>query len=158
MGWRPAAFVSRGTKMGCEMELELNPPLPDKPSEILREALADFDIIAQTPGYAIEMGWWLTPASRSGGLCEVCLAGAVMARRYGADEYLSSADFAPVVDRKFLFLNAIRQGLFRTALAYLHADSADLPITREIPEYDYDPAGWRKRMDEFVDLLQEAGL
>lgn len=142
------------------MKLELSPPLPAMPSEALREALADFDSILRTPGYAVGMDWWMSPASAETGLCKVCLAGAVMAKRCGTSRYLHPPQFETGTYKKFLFLNAIRQGQIWVALHYLETDSSEfgLPDTLPIPPYETDPEGWRKRMGEFVDLLQGAGL
>ena len=52
--------------------------LPDKPSELIRLALADLRKCEADPRYLIDMAQWHRPVTSE--LCHVCLAGAVMAR------------------------------------------------------------------------------
>ena len=58
------------------------PRLPDKPSELIRLALADLEKVERDPRYKINMGSWhnvIESPSTGRPVCAVCLAGAVMA-------------------------------------------------------------------------------
>lgn len=56
--------------------------LPDKPSELIRLAVADLERAEASPDYIIDMGCWHEPIPN--GLCAVCFAGAVIAGTLGA--------------------------------------------------------------------------
>jgi hypothetical protein len=61
------------------MKKKLNTKLPDKPSEILIQALTDLEYIAKNKRFSINMGAWMR-VNRNSDKCEVCLAGATLAR------------------------------------------------------------------------------
>lgn len=61
--------------------------LPNKLSALLKIALTDLEAIEKSARYKVQMGSWHYPGDD--GKCEVCLAGAVMAKRGGADRRLS---------------------------------------------------------------------
>lgn len=50
-------------------------PLPKKLSELLRLAVKDAQQLGKTPGFGLRMQTWVR---EQGGLCEVCMAGAIM--------------------------------------------------------------------------------
>lgn len=55
--------------------------LPDTLSGLLRLAVKDARAIEKTAGYRLNMSKWVWPASD--GVCEVCMAGAIMVRTMG---------------------------------------------------------------------------
>lgn len=60
--------------------------LPDKPSELIRLALADLRKVEAMPKrFAVRMASWHEP----NGVCRVCLAGAVMAQTLQVDDRYS---------------------------------------------------------------------
>lgn len=86
--------------------------LPDKKSELLQVALNDIKRAANTPGYRIDMHEWhyMDPDT---GVCEVCLAGAVMA--FSLNVAPTEAATPSSVSKndlerdKLRYLNALRQ-------------------------------------------------
>lgn len=136
--------------------------LSDIPSEFLLEALGEFEKVEQTPGFTVEMGWWLTPASESlSGTCEVCLAGAVIAARCGIEEGRTAYDFEEGIANKLLAIDAFRKGFIREALRSIlgiNPSTYDLPYSIEVPHYHADRELWWEKMRELVVLLKEAGL
>ena len=132
--------------------------LPDKPSELIRLALADLALCAADPNYRIDMGEWHKPEH---GVCQVCLAGAVMAKSLNASRAveLYSNDF-PENRRKITALNDLRQGdVFRAF------DEIDLDLSswghnapeRDITPYHKDPVGFMADMRRLADDLEAAG-
>lgn len=57
--------------------------LPDRMSDLIEVALRDVRACAMDPRYVMNMGAWHDPTGD--GRCEVCAAGAVMAKTLGAD-------------------------------------------------------------------------
>ena len=132
--------------------------LPDKPSELIRLALADLALCAADPNYRIDMGEWHKPEH---GVCQVCLAGAVMAKSLNASRAaeLCSSDF-PENSQKILALNDFRMGDVCRAL-----DSLDLDLSnwgrnapeRSITPYHRDPAAFMADMRDLANDLEAAG-
>ena len=54
--------------------------LPNKPSELLKVALTDLELVEGDSKYRVDMRNWHTPQYDK--TCEVCLAGSVMAKRW----------------------------------------------------------------------------
>ena len=80
--------------------------LPNDPSELIRLAIADLERAERDD---VDMGSW---HEHCGEVCEVCLAGAVMAWTLGADtdESLIPQDFSDGVRDKLLALDYFRAG------------------------------------------------
>lgn len=101
--------------------------LPDEPSALLRAALADLKKVEEDPGYVVFMGGWHRPANRRfRSVCEVCLAGATMAKTLGVPSRLEVCpeDFTDrKLERKLRALNFLRVGKIALALRVLgHGD------------------------------------
>lgn len=91
--------------------------LPNKPSALLRVAVADAKKIEQTPGYCLNMGSWHRAAADSfsyepNDACEVCLAGSVMACTLQANRNRSydPEDFDQATSDKLRFIDDMRIG------------------------------------------------
>lgn len=80
------------------------------PSELLRLAVADVRKCLRSPRYRVDMTDWHSPAPD--GVCEVCIAGAVMAQELDGkpDEALMPDFFGKIVGRRLSGLNKLREG------------------------------------------------
>lgn len=135
-----------------------NITLPDKPSELIRLALADLALCAADPNYRIDMTDWHSPDN---GVCQVCLAGAVMAKSLNAPPAagLHWIDF-PDNSHKIESLNDFRMGDVGRALAVLDIDvpdDGDYVFNRTITPYDKDPDAFMADMRHLADDLDAAG-
>lgn len=77
--------------------------LPKIPSQLIRVALRDLELIEQDDKYEIEMAVCHVPHQ---GKCNVCLAGAVMAKTLNSNpnEHLSPYDFEETSELRALYL------------------------------------------------------
>ena len=133
--------------------------LPDRPSELIRLALADLALCAADPNYRIDMYEWHNP--QDDGVCQVCLAGAVMAKSLNAPPAaeLYSSDF-PENRKKIKALDAFQEGLVCGALAYLGHDLSNWghgARDREITRYRADAGAFMADMRKLADDLEAAG-
>ena len=62
------------------MAISNKKPLPDKPWELIRLALHDLELCEASPRYKINMGTWHSADLTKRNVCNVCLAGSVMAK------------------------------------------------------------------------------
>ena len=134
--------------------------LPDTLHGLLELALRDFDSVAQDPAYKVNMRAWLRKA---GGVCHVCLAGAVMAKTLKIapsedDHFLGLGYFdCPLgVASKLRALDYLRDGMLREASEQLlvRTDFPDYLVTL----YDTDATQWREDMDALLAYLKEKNL
>jgi hypothetical protein len=134
--------------------------LPDKPSELIRVALADLGKCETDTAYEIAMGTWHTPTSR--GACAVCLVGSVMAKTLGADpdEVAEPFDLGHFECRKLEALDDFRTGDIERALRLLELPPApeSVGLYREITHYEDDPGAFKSDMRQLADDLERAGL
>ncbi len=132
--------------------------LPDKPSELIRLALNDLALCAADPNYSIEMYEWHKP--RDDGVCQVCLAGAVMAKSLNARP---TAELYPhhFPDRqKIKALDDFHDGLVCRALDQLGQDLSKWghgARNREITPYRTDSVAFTADMRQLADDLEAAG-
>ena len=152
--------------------------LPDKLSELLKVALADFDQVRQMPErFMILMNLWHAPMNDDSH-CAVCLAGAVMAMtlKMPDNEELAPSSFPPEIQRKLRALDNLRQGHVIYALDAIgrHDLVETLPATlkyfrvhrydgednhqhaRELEKSRY--TRWRADMDRLITQLEEVNL
>lgn len=130
--------------------------LPDLPSALIRFALADLALVEADPRYFVEMGDWHYP---SAGTCEVCLAGAVMAKSLGTspDTPHHPFDFEDPLANKLRALNFFHTGDLQAA--FLVLDLPDPPfLGADITPYDHNPAQFRSDMADLATELMEHGL
>ena len=78
--------MQRSSK-GGDVMAKLKGSLPNKPSDLLRLALNDLSKIEKSNGYNVNMAAWHTPALAAPATkkCQVCLAGAAMAKSLKGD-------------------------------------------------------------------------
>lgn len=135
--------------------------LPDKPSELIRLALADLEKVEADPAFEIDMDVWFI-RRRLRPVCAVCQAGAVMAMTLNAERtrehYPRQWDQDTAL--KLLALNDFRAGWVHDGLETMHIDPPDsLPNEfRDFPAYATDPAAYKAVMREMADQLEGAGL
>lgn len=133
--------------------------LPDKPSELIRLALADLRKCEADPRYEIDMDQWHMPID---GKCCVCLAGAVMGQSLSV---MLNAPYEPGAfnkdtARKLHALDSFRcggvsYGLFDLGLAeWEYAGHLDIPVM----DYCEDPEAFHIAMCKLADDLEKAGL
>lgn len=146
--------------------------LPDKPSELIKVALADLKKAEQDPRYKINMGAWHTGRKYQGETtCKVCFAGAVIAFSLGANlnEMMLPSLFDEVTRYKLFFLNRARDAksvgelLVRWRL-FIHKslhNKVDKNARKALPaaiDYEDDVEGFHKRMNKVAKILEELGL
>lgn len=132
--------------------------LPNKPSALIRVALRDLRLCEEDTGYLINMGRWHTPGYASVGICEVCLAGSVMAQTLDVDrtEHEHPLSFPRATKTRLYALNLLRVGYVEMAL-----DSLDHPRVmedRHVVTYENDKELFHAQMNRMADDLEEAGV
>ncbi len=139
--------------------LDVPAKLPDKPSELIRVALADLEKCEKDPGYKIEMDVWHEPRSE-GGKCEVCLAGSVMAKTLSVDRIMDAdpSEFPEAVHLKLCALDSFRCGEVTEAFLGMRIGDGIRQISdREIKPYSLNPAQFKEDMNRLADELEAAG-
>ena len=142
------------------------PRLPDKPSELIRVALADLAKCQADERYEINMEEWHRPQSRSNGYefkCLICFAGAAMSQSLGAAPDIKAwpEDFDDPDRRRLLALDAFREGYVKAAVQTIDANRINsflLPRKVSVTHFEADPAAWRADMEKIATMLEEAGL
>lgn len=130
---------------------------PKRMSEAIRMAVADLEAVEKLPQYRIDMGAWHEPAPD--GLCEVCFAGAVMARthklpqhRYSSGFDIAGWDWNCVFDA----LNELRKGGVASA-----AQSMGVKIPSfhkmDVTSYDENPEQFKADMLRTASFLEAEG-
>ena len=106
--------------------------LPNKPSSLIRLAVNDLNKVEKDKNYKVYMGDWHNPYSNAKGLCEVCLAGSVLAKSldFPATNSMPWDEMALKLSNKFESIDAFRQGDIEMAFLKL---GQKLP--NDIPEY-----------------------
>jgi hypothetical protein len=106
--------------------MKFHKTLPDKPSELLRVAIDDFQHALKLPNVRINMAnWW--KKDKESGVCEVCLAGAVMLNMPIPEKFfpttkyilLDPGQYSEDVRNKLKALNWLRVGEVLTAFEIL---------------------------------------
>jgi hypothetical protein len=137
--------------------------LPDKPSELIRVAIADLEKCERSKKYTVDMGVWHTYHDKT---CYVCLAGSVMAQTMGIDSHKSTTpgllyrDEIPDLEvDKLQALNSLRLGEVGHALSLMDK-KRPTGIKREylMRSYITDRVGFKVDMRKLADDLEAAGL
>ena len=132
------------------------PVLPDKPSALLRVALSDLAKVEQDIRYKVDMSSY--HVVRPGGICHVCLAGAVMAKSLKVPFVSAIPARLPESDEIYA-LEQLRVGELHRALLNL-----DLPIPNDLPKsvpvttYETDRDRFFDNMHTIANLLEMYGL
>lgn len=132
--------------------------LPNKLSELIRVALADLELVEGDPRYQVHMQRWHRPMF-SKNICQVCLAGSVMAKTFEApaDEFKTYGDYTE--GYKLLALDFVRSGHLHDGLRYMNCIGFQgLPEKVDVPEYDEDSEGFKEALLYIVKILESTGL
>lgn len=133
--------------------------LPDKPSDLLELALSDLEKVEGSSRYKVYMYTWHVPQKRS--VCQVCMAGAVMAKTLKADRFKrhSPEDFENDTKKKLTALNYFRTGLLDLALEVLGIDHPlSLVKSTWVASYQTDREQFKKDMRDIIEALKGEGL
>lgn len=135
--------------------------LPDKPSELIRVALADLRKVEAMPDvYRVDMSYWHHPRD---GKCSVCFAGAVMAQtiKLDVDAHVSAYDdrFDIETENKLEALNSFREGAVGDGLSYLGRYSDwHGEYYRDVTPYSDDREAFHCDMQTLASDLEAVGL
>jgi hypothetical protein len=145
------------------MSKPISASLSDKPSELIRQALADLERVEKDPRYVIDMSAWHDPRPHSEvGTCAVSFAGVVMAGLVNdPSRWLMPHNFAVEIGRKLASLNHFRLGEVRAGLVEFGVDrdtTEKLAPVYHVPNYHSDPSGFKVAMREIVAHLATVGL
>jgi hypothetical protein len=135
--------------------------LPNKPSALIRAALADLKVVESRPDiYKVNMDVWHRE-HREEKVCEVCLAGSVISQTLGAEpnEVCGPENFGRETTWKLYSLNEFRLGNVFDGLCYLDCVDRWLGAdTRSIADYAENPTGFHKDMEQLANDLERQGL
>lgn len=141
--------------------------LEDTLSQLLSQALDDYDTISENENYVINMSDWHTPTWQC--KCAVCLAGCVLANTIRLDpDYMVGNMGSLVTDdiislndyRKLNALDDLRTGNISHAFTTLfpgksdHWDELEVPVT----PHSENAFRWRLDMNNVLAKLLELGL
>jgi hypothetical protein len=131
--------------------------LPDKPSELIRVALADLEKCELDDSYRISMKVWHEMA-KGEPVCVVCLAGSVMAKTLGIQREESNpwTVLEHDDDTKLDALNYLRAGDVEYALEAL--GFASNLQDRLVTPYEVDSAAFKSDMLAIAAELEAEGL
>ncbi len=137
--------------------------LPDKPSDLIYVALRDLAKCERSPKYNIDMTDWHYPADD--GVCEVCLAGSVMAKTFKVDrnEDLTPCGIgiAPSDALKLGALNHFRAGEIIYGLREINLHrSKEAENIKDIvvQQYHDNPTKFKANMRKIARHLKSIGL
>ena len=129
--------------------------LPDKPSELIRVALADLNKVERSKKYVVDMGDWHLPDD---GVCYVCLAGAVMAKTLGVSPKREMEPWQTKYDQKLQAIDSFREGSIHNGLGHMGLSRDSIGKYRDVAPYDADPKAFKKDMRKLASDLAKAGL
>lgn len=132
------------------------PTLPDKPSELIRVALADLRKVERSEKYKVDMGNWHGPGRD--GRCHVCLAGSVMAKtlKYNPDDpVIPVCGYGDGTGDKLHALDNFREGLINHGLSNLSLPETPWFNTRRhICRYEDNREAFFRDMNDLADELE----
>ena len=148
--------------------------LPDKPSQLIEDALEDLQQVERSNDYIVDMDKWHCPQPRGEDgeapleICCVCLAGAVMAESLHSDpdSSLIPDHFLPDTDtrNKLFALEYFRGGMWEDALKEMKIDppSELLDALHDMElypaDYSMNPDQFKKDLKSASDILKEHDL
>lgn len=130
--------------------------LPNKPSELLKLALSDMELVEQDPRYKIDMGFWHMPIKNK---CVVCLAGSVMAKTLKIPPKKEKEPYDMLeIREKLLMIDRLRKGYFPTLL---NTNLPDFYDDSELEIMSNEPRQrkkWKEHMCTIIGILEAEGL
>jgi hypothetical protein len=137
--------------------------LPDKPSELIRVALADLEKVERDERFSIDMDETYHGHVYGVSGCVVCLAGAVIAQQLAPgheDCYIQPSDFeSGSLRRKLRALNSFRCGNVAAGLSHLRIDRIDMFMRSvDICPYEDDSDRFKSDMLKLANILEISGL
>lgn len=130
--------------------------LPDKPSELIRLALGDLELVEQDPRYKVHMNdWhWANPD----GICSVCLAGCVMSKtlKSNPSERISPSKFSSDTKNKLTALDRFREGFITAGFSVMGINLRGK--NRNHVNYADDSKLFKEQMNKLADDLAAEGL
>lgn len=132
--------------------------LPNTPSKLIRIAIADLADVERDPKYRVKMGLWHKP---EGGVCTVCLAGAVMAKtlRVGPASEMIPSRLLKDEEHKLLALDSFRAGNIETGLIHLGFSLPDgIPSDIPVTSYHVNPEKCKTDLLGVASLLENYRL
>jgi hypothetical protein len=130
--------------------------LSDKPSEMIRQALADLRLVEKDERYSVEMGEWHSPRGGSG-TCAVCMAGAVMSRVIPPDVIAEPYEFEDC--NKLRAIDRFRIGDVEGGLQYLRISHPEsVPDGMGVERYRDGAEAFHRDMAKVAAVLESVGL
>lgn len=133
--------------------------LPNKPSALIRVALADLAKVERSKKYVVNMDTYHSPY-RDPGKCSVCFAGAVMAQTLGAssEEWWTPEEFND--EDKLRALDEFRVGEVAYGLDRMGVGCPpSVPASMKVPAYSKRTRlAFRAAMRKLATMLEKAGL
>lgn len=138
------------------------------PSEAIEQAIRDLEEVENDTRYKVTMVEWHAPR---GGTCHVCMAGAVMAKRYGipittyaTPGYVPVQPFDTGTQMRLVGLDMFRAGRIDEGLKSfgvdkrIIADMAHDTAYRKITPYDDSPWEFKRQMMKLASDLRQEGM
>lgn len=128
--------------------------LPRLPSALIRLGINDLELVEVDPKYMVSMSNWHKP---KGGMCYVCIAGAVMAKTMGVEPEIwenpagFKEDYGALVAIDCLRIGRVNQAC---KVLGLECNRANVYI----PEYADHPERFKLAMMALAKDLEEMGL
>lgn len=133
--------------------------LPDKPSELIRLAIADLEKVEKRPDlYTVNMDMWHRPRRGPRETCAVCLAGAVMAGslKIPSDHEMLPANFSVDTRDKLRALDLFRFGAVSPAAREMGYQTK-LTGNRRVTPYEVSPYDFKMDMLGMADAFESEG-
>lgn len=138
--------------------------LPKLPSDCLALALNDLRKVERSEKYEVNMNNWHVPHCAYS-KCEVCLAGAVMAKTLGADPkvWTAPSKFSDPEGNRLAMIDSLRTGRVCEAIKYWpglrrHERNRWKGQERYIPSYSYNRVGFFREVGKLARELKGVGL
>lgn len=134
--------------------------LPNKPSKLIRVAIHDLEEVEKNPRYRVRMYRWHYNSVLEPGVCQVCLAGSVIACRSGiAPNKTLGGHYRLPCQAKMFALDDFRRGYVGSGLSRLGFElPAGMNPHHVIPHYQIKPNDFKTELLKLAADLEKAGL
>ncbi len=132
--------------------------LPSKPSELINLALNDLEAVEVDSRYRVNMNNWHLPIEE---ICEVCLAGSVIAKSFNRPSVISVFPQHIGKDRSKLYaINEFRGGNIYLGLSHLGLDRYidKFKYHVDVSYYEDSPSQFKADMRDMARQFEKAGL